>query len=656
MAENAAAAAAASSPKPLPSANTIIDPSSQPQPQPQQAATLTNTNTTNLTQTQTQNLSNLPQNTHISSSPSLDHSQISSSPSLQPQQQQQQQQQQPVLQQQPQQQNVTAMSGYQIQQTLQRSPSMSRLSQINQQQQNQYGGVLRQQQQGLYGQMNFGGSASIQQNSQQNQQLGGANLSRSALLGQTGHLPMFTGAAAAAAAAQLNLPSQLLASPRQKAGLAQGSQFHSGDSPGQSLQGIQAMGVMGSLNLSQLRPNGALAYAQQRMGAGSMRQQLVQQNSLTSQHITTHFRHWAFQESSNPLFYDRVFDPSFCSKPTKNTITGIYEPSECTANYDAELSVAATVVEANANYVWSRLIFTPSSTEALTGSLAAAIGFIWSTAPEFNGTELTTVIPAGPPGQKTLSLTGSQPDATASGTTTPGGSSSQGTEATNQLLGKRKIQDLVSQVDSRGKLDPEVEELFLEIADDFIDSVTAFACSLAKHRKSSTLESKDILLHLEKNWHLTIPGFSSEERKHQSKPLPSDPHKKRLDMIRALMESSQSEENNVNPKEMIRQGHGNPAVTNHLIRPSPSSEQLVSQSTGSPMSAQIRDCSACPFNAGKTACQECSSCTMPKSMLDLHGKEEQLVRGKYDMEGGISDKSSLLLPGKSANEPGAHCW
>ena len=191
MAENAAA-----SPKPLPSQNTVIDPSSQ-------AATLMNTNTTTLTQTQTPNVSNLPQNTQISSSSSLEHSQIPASPSLPSQQQQQ---------------NVTAMSGYQIQQTLQRSPSMSRLSQINQQQPNQYGGVLRQQQlqqqqqqqQGLYGQMNFGGSASIQPNSQQNQQLGGANSSRSALLGQTGHLPMLTGTAAAAA--QLNLPSQLLAS------------------------------------------------------------------------------------------------------------------------------------------------------------------------------------------------------------------------------------------------------------------------------------------------------------------------------------------------------------------------------------------------------------------------------------------------------------
>ncbi|KAG6532178.1 hypothetical protein ZIOFF_006016 [Zingiber officinale] len=86
-------------------------------------------------------------------------------------------------------------------------------------------------------------------------------------------------------------------------------------------------------------------------------------------------------------------------------------------------------------------------------------------------------------------------------------------ESGNQVLSKRSIRELVNQIDPSEKLDSEVEDILVDIGEDFIESITTFACSLAKHRKSSTLEAKDILLHVERNWNITLPGFGGDEVK-----------------------------------------------------------------------------------------------------------------------------------------------
>ena len=92
---------------------------------------------------------------------------------------------------------------------------------------------------------------------------------------------------------------------------------------------------------------------------------------------------------------------------------------------------------------------------------------------------------------------------------------------------RRSIQDLVVSIDPNIKIEPEVEDvrqllcsrwlsrirfvyplslalapstivvqLLLDIADEFIDSVTNFGCHLAKHRGGDTLEVRDLQLHL----------------------------------------------------------------------------------------------------------------------------------------------------------------
>ncbi|KAK2454789.1 transcription initiation factor TFIID subunit [Trifolium repens] len=113
-------------------------------------------------------------------------------------------------------------------------------------------------------------------------------------------------------------------------------------------------------------------------------------------------------------------------------------------------------------------------------------------------------------------------------------------ESGKSVLSKRSIHELVNQVDPLEKLDPEVADILGDIAEDFLDSIIRSGCSLAKHRKSTTLEAKDILLHLEKNWNITLPGFGGDEIKNYRKPISSDIHKERLAAIKKSMVATEA--------------------------------------------------------------------------------------------------------------------
>ncbi|XP_010480364.1 PREDICTED: transcription initiation factor TFIID subunit 12 [Camelina sativa] len=123
----------------------------------------------------------------------------------------------------------------------------------------------------------------------------------------------------------------------------------------------------------------------------------------------------------------------------------------------------------------------------------------------------------------------------------PGNQVSAENEASDdRILGKRSIHELLQQIDPSEKLDPEVEDILADIAEDFVESITTFSCSLAKHRKSDTLEAKDILLHVERNWNIRPPGFSSDEFKTFRKPLTTDIHKERLAAIKKSVTATEA--------------------------------------------------------------------------------------------------------------------
>ncbi|XP_039947537.1 transcription initiation factor TFIID subunit 12 isoform X1 [Bactrocera tryoni] len=120
---------------------------------------------------------------------------------------------------------------------------------------------------------------------------------------------------------------------------------------------------------------------------------------------------------------------------------------------------------------------------------------------------------------------------TAGGSGGGGGKTSGGTE--NQpILTKPRLLELVREVDVTAQLDEDVEELLLQIADDFVEDAVKATCAFAKHRKVSKVEVRDVQLHLERKWNMWIPGFGTDELRPYKRAAITEAHKQRLALIR----------------------------------------------------------------------------------------------------------------------------
>ena len=111
--------------------------------------------------------------------------------------------------------------------------------------------------------------------------------------------------------------------------------------------------------------------------------------------------------------------------------------------------------------------------------------------------------------------------------------------AKEELLPRKRIEELAMQIAPLERLDSSVVDVLQEMADDFVESVTGFACDLAKHRKSTQVGIQDLHLALE-HWGIKIPG-SGLQFPQIKKPSLSDGHRLRLAAVRRDKAAIQAE-------------------------------------------------------------------------------------------------------------------
>jgi transcription initiation factor TFIID subunit 12 len=74
-------------------------------------------------------------------------------------------------------------------------------------------------------------------------------------------------------------------------------------------------------------------------------------------------------------------------------------------------------------------------------------------------------------------------------------------------------------------------QLVNELVSEFVDTVTSYACKMAKLRKAENIDIKDIQLILERNYNIRIPGYQGDEIRTVRKFAPTATHQARIQQL-----------------------------------------------------------------------------------------------------------------------------
>jgi len=105
-------------------------------------------------------------------------------------------------------------------------------------------------------------------------------------------------------------------------------------------------------------------------------------------------------------------------------------------------------------------------------------------------------------------------------------------EALEAHLKVHRISKRSANLSEHTQLDEDVEELLLQIIDDFVEDTVKSTSAFAKHRKSNKIEVRDVQLHFERKYNMWIPGFGTDELRPYKRAAVTEAHKQRLALIR----------------------------------------------------------------------------------------------------------------------------